>query len=132
MTSHDLPPGAGRLAWVTFGGLALMVNGVVQIGYGLAALGHSGPRMTRSGSPVMLDFSTPGWTLVLLGTAVLVAGAGVLSGRIWARVLGVVVAVVSALSGMAFFVIHPLWSTVVVIIDVAAIYALAVRGNDLR
>jgi hypothetical protein len=48
----------------------------------------------------------------------------------WARVLGIVIAVVSALVNIAFLSAYPLWSTIIIALDVLVIYALAVHGRE--
>jgi hypothetical protein len=50
----------------------------------------------------------------------------------WARVTGIVIAVISALVNMAFLAAHPIWATIVIAVDVLVIYALAVHGREVK
>jgi len=62
----------------------------------------------------------------------LAAGLGLLRGQTWARVTGVVLAVVSALVNITFLAAYPLWSTLVIAVDVIVIYALIVHGRESK
>lgn len=50
----------------------------------------------------------------------------------WARVVGIILAVVSAVANVAFLAAYPIWSTIVIVVDVLVIYALAVHGREVR
>jgi hypothetical protein len=45
---------------------------------------------------------------------------------------GIVLAVISAILNLAFISAYPLWSVIVIAIDVIVIYALAVHGREIR
>jgi hypothetical protein len=47
-------------------------------------------------------------------------------------VVGIVAAVLSIFVNMAFLAPQPVWSTIVIALDVLAIYALAVHGRELK
>ena len=50
---------------------------------------------------------------VIQGVTVVV-GIGVMLGKTWARVLGIVVAAISALANLTFIAAYPLWCTIVI------------------
>jgi hypothetical protein len=60
----------------------------------------------------------------------LAAGIGMLQGRTWGRVLGIGLAVVSALMNLGFLSAYPVWCTVIIAFDVIVIYALTVHWAD--
>jgi hypothetical protein len=60
----------------------------------------------------------------------LATGLGLLRGQMWARVIGVILAAVSVLINIAFLTAFPIWSTIVITIDVIIIYALIVHGRE--
>jgi len=72
------------------------------------------------------DANTWGWIHLLVGTLVLVAGAGVITGQTWARAVGITFAAVSALATFAFAPYSPFWSLTIIALDVIVIWALAV------
>ncbi|MGO8961006.1 MAG: hypothetical protein ACLQFR_27095 [Streptosporangiaceae bacterium] len=66
-----------------------------------------------------------GWANLILGIVVVAAGGCVLLGQTWARVTGIVLAVISAVGTFLFLPYYPIWSIVVIAIDVFIIWALA-------
>jgi hypothetical protein len=40
--------------------------------------------------------------------------------------------VLSVLGNIAFFTAYPLWSAIIIVLDVLVIYALAAHGRELR
>jgi len=66
-----------------------------------------------------------GWSSLLLGVIVVVAGIFVLLGETWARWFGVVLALISAAGTFVFLPYYPFWSAIVIALDVFIIWALA-------
>ena len=62
----------------------------------------------------------------------LIAGFGILAGAMWGRVLGITVAVISAIINLAFIVAFPVWGVIIIALDVLMIYALAVHGGEMK
>jgi NADH:ubiquinone oxidoreductase subunit H len=50
---------------------------------------------------------------------------------VWARTVGVVVAMISAIANFAFIPYQPVWSIIIVTVDVLVIWALTVHGREL-
>jgi len=88
--------------------------------------------VTRSGLLLTMDFTTWGWVHLILGVIAVGTGIGVLLGQTWARVTGIIIAVLSALSNIAFLPAYPIWATIIIALDVLAIYALAVHGREVQ
>jgi hypothetical protein len=65
-----------------------------------------------------------GWAHLILGIVVFAAGVCVFLGMTWARIVGVVLAVVSAVANFMFIPYQPLWAIVVIAIDAFVIWAL--------
>lgn len=66
-----------------------------------------------------------GWTHLILGAVVFAAGVCLLLGMMWARVVGIVLAVISGIANFLFLPYYPFWSIVVIALDVFIIWALA-------
>src|SRR5215475_14780423 len=66
-----------------------------------------------------------GWSSLLLGVIVVVAGIFVLLGETWARWFGVVLALISAAGTFVFLPYYPFWSVIVIALDVFIIWTLA-------
>jgi hypothetical protein len=62
----------------------------------------------------------------------LVAGLGIiLGGHVWARILGIGVAVLSAIANLGFVQASPVWSLLLITLDVLVIFALTVHGREI-
>ena len=119
--------------WAAFAGIMLVMLGCFQAIEGFVAIFDDGfYRVTSGGLLVNVDYTAWGWTHLLLGLLILVSGLGVLSGNVAARAVAVVLAGLSALANLAFIEAYPIWSVIVITVDVLVIYALTVHGGELR
>ncbi|MGZ5398702.1 MAG: DUF7144 family membrane protein [Nocardioides sp.] len=123
----------GWVGWVAFAGIMMVILGTFHIVDGLVALFNDEYFLvTRSGLAVTADFTTWGWVHLIGGVLIVAAGVGVFTGQVWARAVGVVVAMVSALINVAFLPAYPVWSSIMILIDILVIWALTVHGGELR
>ena len=76
-----------------------------------------------------IDVTAWGWIHLILGVTVAAAGIGLLLGQTWARVVGVILAVISAVANFLFLPYYPFWSILVILLDVMIIWALLVYGR---
>ncbi|MEV4641438.1 hypothetical protein AB0J80_29250 [Actinoplanes sp. NPDC049548] len=128
-----VPERTGWVGFVLFGGIMLVMMGGFQAIEGLVALFKEDQYLvTRNGLILTMDYTSWGWTHLFLGLAAIGIGIGVLLGQMWARVLGIVVAVLSALANIAFLPAYPIWCTIVIATDVLVIYALAAHGDEVK
>jgi hypothetical protein len=119
--------------WVAFGGIMMIMVGIFGAIEGLAALFKEQYFLVaKNGLLVTVNFTAWGWTHLILGIVIACAGFGVLAGQTWARVVGIILAVVSATVNLAFLSAYPVWSTIVIALDVIVIYALAAHGRELQ
>jgi hypothetical protein len=70
-----------------------------------------------------------GWTDLVIGAVIFAAGVCLLLGMTWARVVGVVLAVISGIANFLFLPYYPLWSIIVIAIDIFIIWALVTGGR---
>jgi hypothetical protein len=120
---HDTDDFSG---WVSFAGIMMILLGAFQSVVGLVALFSPtyflvGPE----GLVLSLSFAGWGWVHLLLGILILAAGFAVLAGKPWGRFIGIVLAGLSALANLVFIAAYPMWSIIIIAVDVAVIYALA-------
>lgn len=79
---------------------------------------------------VLGDLLAFGWLMLALAVLQAVACAGVLAtGSQWARWFGVVVLGLNAFGQMFFIPSYPVWSVMIIALDVIAIYGLSVYGG---
>ena len=119
--------------WVVFASFMMIMLGVFQAVEGLVAIFDDGfYRVTESGLVVNVDYTVWGWTHLLLGILLVAAGYAVFSGKVWGRTLGVIAAMLSAVVNFAFIPAYPVWSLIIITVDVLVIYALIAHGGELR
>jgi hypothetical protein len=80
---------------------------------------------------VSVDTTTWGWIHLIIGLIVLFAGFGLLSGAVWARTVGVIMAVIAGIVNFYFIQYYPLWGITMVAVSVGVIWALTAHGRDV-
>lgn len=123
---------ADRVGWAVFAAVMLMMAGAFNAIDGLVALLNGKWLADNTSLPVTFDYTTWGWTWLIFGAVVVVAGIGVLGGRTWARIVGIVFAALNATVQLLFIPAYPFWSMTVIAVDVIVIWALATRAGELR
>jgi hypothetical protein len=122
----------GWTGWITFAGVMLIIGGSLGLIFGIvAAVNDTWVVFTNRGD-VSLDLSTWGWVHIIVGAIVLLAGFGVFTGNILARIVGVLVAVVSLIANFLWLPVYPIWSIIIITIDVLVIWALTAHGREMR
>ena len=119
--------------WVVFAAFMMIMGGAFQAIEGLVALFDDGfYHVTENGLVVDVDYTVWGWTHLLLGALLIIAGMGVLAGNTAARAVAILLAGISALVNLAFIEAYPIWAVIIITVDVLVIYALVVHGRELR
>ncbi len=121
------------VGWIYFASAMLMVAGGIQMIAGLTGIFYDDFYvMTQTGHLLAFDYTTWGWTHLLIGTVMIAAGVALIFGKLWAQILALIIAVLSAIVNLAFIGTYPLWSITVLIIDAFIIYAITLHGNELK
>jgi hypothetical protein len=118
--------------FVLFAALMMIIGGIFQALQGLAGIVENEFYVTTRNYVFEADATTWGWTHLIIGVIVGLAGLALLAGQTWARVVGIFLAVVSAISDFLFIPYYPLWSLLIIALDVFVIWALAAHGGELR
>lgn len=114
-------------AW--FAAAMLIMIGAFQFFEGLAAVIEDQFYVVGDDYAFEIDVTAWGWIHMLLGALVLAAGWAVFSGRPWARAVGIVVAVLSAIAQFFYIPYYPLWAVLIIALDVACIWGLTTYGR---
>jgi hypothetical protein len=118
---------------VMFAGMMLVLLGTFHIIQGLVALFRDQVYVVRSrGLVIDIDYTAWGWTHVIGGILVVLTGACLLAGQLWARILAVLVALASAIVNIAFLPAYPIWSVMMIAVDVLVIWAITVHGSEMK
>jgi hypothetical protein len=126
----DEPSGLAT-GFIFFAGVMMIVAGGFQVFAGLVALFEDEFYAKTRNYLLQFDATSWGWIHLLVGLLVLFAGFALLSGQTWGRVVGVTLAVLSALTNFAFIPYYPFWSITIIAVDIFVIWALTAHGRDI-
>ena len=115
--------------WRTFSGVMFYLVGAFNVIGGLGALFRD--EVFVAGNEVLVaDVTAWGWFLLIVGLVQLAVGVGIFRGRGWGRVLGVLLASLSAMLHIAFLVAFPAFSLISITLAVLVIYGLIVQDDS--
>jgi hypothetical protein len=115
--------------WRTFAGIMFYLVGAFNVIGGLAAIFKEEFFLVSDDKLLVVDYTAWGWFLLVLGLVQLIAGAGILKDRGWARLVGVALAMMSAVLHIAFLVAFPIFGLLTISLSVAVIYGLVVPAE---
>jgi dolichyl-phosphate-mannose--protein O-mannosyl transferase len=129
----DVPEPTGWTGWVAFASTMMVLLGTFQAIEGFVAIFDDGYyRVTQGGLVLSVDYTAWGWFHLLLGVLIVICGIGVMAGNLAARTVAVLLAGLSAIANLLFIEAYPLWSIIVITVDVLVIYALTVHGREMK
>lgn len=120
------PSGVG---WVMFAGIMLLIVGVLNVIYGIAAVGDS-KFFVHETQYILSGLNTWGWVTIILGALQILAAFSIWSGGGFGRWFGIFVAGLSAIGALMSMPAYPFWSLAVFAIDILIIYGLAAYGGQ--
>ncbi|SFN20388.1 hypothetical protein SAMN05216207_101027 [Pseudonocardia ammonioxydans] len=127
-STERVSPWAGGLS--LFAAVLMVVGGVWHLLAGLAALFRDTVYVATPEYVYSFDLTAWGWVHLLMGVLLLLAGFGVARGQTWARGVGIVLAGLSLIANFLFIPHYPIWSLLIIALDVAVIWALATYRRD--
>jgi len=124
-------PSGWAIGFTGFAAFTLMLVGFFHIIAGIAGIFQPNFYVTTSNYFFQFSTATWGWIHTIVGIIVLAAGFSLFTGAVWARTVGVILAVISAVANFAFLPHYPLWSALIIAVDIAVIWALTTHGRDI-
>lgn len=118
--------------WVTFAGYLMIVAGFFQSIAGLVAIFKPSLYIAASNHLLVLDYTQWGWIHFITGIILLLAAGSLFTGRLWARVIAIMFATISAVLNFGFIWAYPVWSIMIIVLDVLVIYGVAMHGGEQR
>lgn len=119
-------PGSWTVGLSLFAGVLMIVAGIFGAVEGLVALFRNQVYVVGYEYVFAFDLTAWGWTHLIIGIAVAAAGVAVMSGRTWGRIVGISIAVLSMITNFLFIPYYPVWSLLIITLDVFVIWALCV------
>jgi hypothetical protein len=132
MTDDTKDTSGWAAGFTMFAAVIMIMAGVFQALQGLVGIFENEFYVPTRNYLFQFDATTWGWTHLILGLIVAFAGWGLLSGRTWARVAAITLAVLSAIANFAFIPYYPFWSLLIITLDIFVIWAVAAHGGELR
>jgi hypothetical protein len=123
-----------RRTAATFGGAALaavlmIFTGLVGFFQGLVGLIHGAFYTAHPNYIFAVGPWGRGLTVLILGAIIFAAGVCLLLGMMWARVVGIILAVLYGVASFMFLPWYPIWSFILIALNVFIIWALANMGR---
>lgn len=116
---------------VLFAGCLMILVGFFHAFTGLAGIIEDEFFVVGPNYAYELDATAWGWLHLAYGTLVVLAGYAIFQGATWARIVGIVLAMVSAIGNFFFIPYEPVWAILMIALAVLVIAALSAWNRDL-
>lgn len=108
----------------------LMTVGILQLFQGISAVAKDNLLVVGPEYTYQFDVTTWGWIHIVVGILIALTGLALLSGATWARVTAIVLAALSIIANFLWLPYYPLWSILIIALDVVVIWAVTTWDND--
>jgi hypothetical protein len=125
------PRNGAAVGLTVFAGTVMIMVGVFQAIQGIVALFNDTFYVVGEKWTFAFDITTWGWIHLIVGVLLVLAGFFLFQGAVWARVIGVGVVAISAVLNFMWLPYYPLWSMLIIALDVFVIWALTAHGRDI-
>jgi hypothetical protein len=129
-TPGTRPVSGWAVGFSAFAGAIMIMIGIFQFFEGLAAVVNDDFFVVTSKYAFDLDTTAWGWTHMIIGVIIFLAGLGIFTGATWARVVGITLAIISAIANFFFIPYYPVWSVLIIALCIIVIWALASLRPD--
>lgn len=119
------------VGFTTFAAVMMIILGAFDALQGLAAVVRQHYYVVTGNYVYKFDVTTWGWIHLVLGIVVAVAGIALLQGQLWARIVGVIVAALIAITNFMWLPYYPVWSVVIIATCAFVIWALLWHGREI-
>lgn len=117
---------------ILFAGCMMLLMAMFQFFEGLAAVIKGSFYVVVPNYAFNVDVTTWGWIQMLLSIVVAAAGVFLFVGKLWARIIAIIVALVSAVENFLSIPYQPIWSILMVVLSLLVIWAVAFHGRELQ
>ncbi len=108
----------------SFAGVMLVVVATFQILEGIAAIANDNVFVKGPGYAYALNVTAWGWIHLLLGLVGILVGIAIMMGQTVGYMAGVAIAGLMAVANFAFLPYYPVWSLLIVSVNVVVLWAL--------
>jgi hypothetical protein len=108
----------------------MVTVGIIQLFQGIAAVAEDEVFVSGINYVYEFDLTTWGWIHILLGVLVAIVGLALFTGAGWARVSAIIVAAISIVANFLWLPYYPVWSLLIIALDVVIIWAVSTWNPD--
>lgn len=126
----DTERSSWAVGWTIWAAVWMWLLGFFHVLAGFAAVVEDEIFVATPDYVYALDLTTWGWVHLILGIIVLIAGFSLFNGAVWARTVGVILAVISTVANFVWLPYNPIWGLLMITANVFVIWALTVHGRD--
>ena len=118
--------------WIGFGGLVMILLGGLAFFQGLIALIEDDYYVVTQSGFLVFDLTGWGWIMMIWGIILALVGFALIAGQDWARWVSIVLVSVNLFAQLGFLgnSSYPLWTLLVLTLDIIVLYALIVRWDE--
>jgi len=118
--------------WIGFAAIVLVILGGINFFQGLIAVVEDEYFVPTESGFLVFDLTGWGWTMMIWGVVVLLAGFALGAGQGWARWFAIVVVSLNFIAQLGFLgnTQNPLWSLTGIALSIIVLYALTARWSE--
>lgn len=132
MSHNSTNKRALALGGMIFAAVAMLVSGAFSILMGIVAEANDAFFRSVGNYTYALSPYRWGWGYIIGGAIVALTGLGLFTGSMWARALGITIATLSAIGNFLFIPYYPIWTILMIALDVFVIWSLSTVGREVR
>jgi hypothetical protein len=118
--------------WIGFAGILAVIVGTIDFIQGLIALFNDNYYVVTASGFLAFDLTGWGWTMLIWGVLLVLAGLGLLAGQGWARWFAIVVVGLNFFAQLGFLgnSAYPLWTLTAIALNIIVLFALTARWSE--
>ena len=120
--------------WIGFAAIMLALIGSITFFEGLVAIFRDEYYVVTGKQVLIFDLTTWGWIMLFWGILLFIAGLGLAAKSGWARWFTIIVVSLNLIAQLGFLgnTQYPLWSLVVIGLEIVVLFALTARWGEVQ
>jgi hypothetical protein len=133
-TRREVATATAWTGWIGFAAVMLILIGSITFFEGLVAVIRDEYYVVTGQQVIVFDLTTWGWIMMIWGAVLFLAAFGLAAKAGWARWFTIIAVGLNLLAQLGFLgtTQYPLWSLVIIGLEVAVLYALTVRWGEVE
>jgi hypothetical protein len=131
-TEYDADVSPARVGGMVLAAVLMVFSGLVTFFDGIVGIVHGTFFPSVSNYAFNVGPTGRGIVNLILGALIFAAGVSLLLGMLWARIVGIVLAVFIGIYNFLILPWYPIWSIILIALNVYIIWALATSGRRAR